>query len=78
MSVPAAAVGPILLGLATLAGTPDGWLPWVLRGSDAGAVALRRTLPPVILGLPALSFLHMKGRADSGTTCDQLSGTSAT
>lgn len=60
MAVPAA-VMIILIAVAVLANTPGGWLPWVLRGSDAGAVALRRTLPPVIVGLPVLTFLHMQG-----------------
>jgi hypothetical protein len=60
MSVPAA-VAIVLIALAVLANTPQGWLPWVLRGSDAGAVALRRTLPAVVIGLPASTFLHMQG-----------------
>ena len=60
MGVPAA-VAVVLLALAILAGTEDGWLRWVWHGSDAGAVALRRTLPPVVLGLPVLTFLHMHG-----------------
>jgi hypothetical protein len=62
MSVPAA-LAVVLLALASLARTRDGWLHWVLRGSDAGAMALRRTLPAVVLGLPALSFLHMQGES---------------
>ena len=60
MSV-SAAVAVVLIALAVLARTEDGWLRWVWHGSDAGAVALRRTLPPVILGLPVLTFLHMHG-----------------
>ncbi|MGQ0632594.1 MAG: hypothetical protein ACT4P1_16360 [Sporichthyaceae bacterium] len=60
MAVPAA-VAIVLIALAALANTPNGWLPWALRGSDAGAVALRHTLPPVVLGLPVLTFLHMQG-----------------
>lgn len=60
MAVPTA-VAIILLALAILANTPDGWLPWVLRGADAGAAALRHALPPVVLGLPVLTFLHLQG-----------------
>lgn len=60
MTVPAA-VAIVLIALAVLANTPNGGLPWVLRGPDAGAVALRRTLPPVVVGMPVLTFLHMQG-----------------
>lgn len=60
MAVPAA-VAVVLIALAILASTPGGWLPWVRRGTDAGAVALRHTLPAVVLGLPALSLLHLHG-----------------
>jgi hypothetical protein len=60
MSVPAAIV-VLLLAFAVLASVPDGWYQWVTGGTDAGAVALRKTLPPLILGLPAITFLHMQG-----------------
>ncbi len=60
MSVPAA-TSVVLISLALLATTPGGWLGWVWHGSDAGAVALRSTLPPVVLGLPLLTFVHMQG-----------------
>ncbi len=61
MAVPAA-VAVVLIAVAVLAVTEDGWLQWVWHGSDAGAVALRRTMPPVVLGLPVLTFLHMQGQ----------------
>jgi hypothetical protein len=60
MSVPAG-LAVVLIAVAVLALTEDGWLRWVWHGSDAGAVALRRTMPPVVLGLPVLTFLHMQG-----------------
>jgi hypothetical protein len=60
MAVPAA-VAIVLIAVAVLANTPGGWLPWVLRGTDAGAVALRRTLPVVVFGIPALTYLHLAG-----------------
>ena len=60
MSVPAA-IAIVLLAFAILASIPDGWYQWVTRGTDAGAVALRKTLPPLILGLPVITFLHMQG-----------------
>ncbi|GAA0609426.1 hypothetical protein GCM10009547_09380 [Sporichthya brevicatena] len=60
MSVPSA-VAVVLLALAVLARTKNGWVPWVWSGGDAGAAMLRRALPPVVLGLPALTFLHMQG-----------------
>lgn len=60
MSV-SAAVAVVLIALALLARTDEGWLQWVWHGSDAGAVALRRTLPPVVLGIPFLSYLHLHG-----------------
>ncbi|WP_019873633.1 hypothetical protein [Sporichthya polymorpha] len=60
MSVPAA-VAVVLLTFAVLARTPTGWLPWVWSGTDAGAAMLRRALPPVVLGMPALTFLHLQG-----------------
>lgn len=60
MSVPSA-LAVTFLGLAALARTPDGWFPWILHGRDAGAVALRRILPAVVLGVPVLSLVHMQG-----------------
>lgn len=62
MSVPAA-VAVVLIAVALLARTEDGWLQWVWHGSDAGGVTLRRTLPAVVLGIPTLSYLHMYGEA---------------
>jgi hypothetical protein len=60
MSVPAA-IAVVMLAFAILSAVPDGWYQWVTRGADAGAMALRRTLPPLVLGLPAITFLHMQG-----------------
>jgi hypothetical protein len=60
MSVPAA-VAVVLLAFAILAAIPDGWYQWVTRGTDAGAVALRKTLPALIVGLPLITFFHMNG-----------------
>lgn len=60
MSVPGA-IGVLMLAFAILSAVPDGWYQWVTRGADAGAMALRRTLPPLVLGLPVITFLHMQG-----------------
>ncbi len=55
------AVALQLLGLATLASVPGGLMPWVVRGTDAGGVLLRRLLPVALLGLPLIGWLRLRG-----------------
>jgi hypothetical protein len=53
---------PVLVAAAlSVTRVPGGRLRWLLRGHDAGAIALRRTLPPVVLGIPAMTVVHVEG-----------------
>jgi diguanylate cyclase (GGDEF)-like protein/PAS domain S-box-containing protein len=51
-----------LLGVALLASTPNGPLPWIVRGDDPGAKVLRRILPLVIVGMPIIVDLRLLGQ----------------
>jgi diguanylate cyclase (GGDEF)-like protein/PAS domain S-box-containing protein len=54
-------VAMVLLGVGLLASTPDGVLPWIVRGGDPGAALLRRVIPVTFAGLPALAWVRLLG-----------------
>lgn len=53
-----------LLGIATLAAVDGGLLTWTVRGTDAGALLLRRLLPLAVIGLPLIGFLCLLARRE--------------
>lgn len=53
------AVALVLLSIATLAAVPDGVVPWVLTGTDAGAILQRRLYPVALLVLPSLGLIRL-------------------
>ncbi|SHF57727.1 Signal transduction histidine kinase [Jatrophihabitans endophyticus] len=51
------ALGSALLAGASLAAVDGGLLTWAARGSDAGALLVRRLLPLALIGLPLIGYV---------------------
>jgi diguanylate cyclase (GGDEF)-like protein/PAS domain S-box-containing protein len=50
-----------ILGVGLLASTPNGPLPWIVRGDDPGSTVLRRILPAALVGVPVVAGVTLIG-----------------
>ena len=58
-------LGTFLLAVAALAAVEGGIFTWAVRGTDAGAVLLRRLLPLALVGLPLIGLASLAARRAS-------------
>src|SRR5438445_104043 len=57
----ACAVALALLSLAVMVEVSDSALWWILRGRDTGASIMRRVMPAVLLVVPVVGYLRLRG-----------------
>jgi signal transduction histidine kinase len=58
---PPAALAVLVLSVAALAAVRHGAATWLVYGRDAGALAMRRLMPVVLLGVPFVGLLVQRG-----------------
>lgn len=61
MALPTA-VSLMVLGIAMLLVVPGGFVGWLVDGSDAGAVLMRRVLPVTLVLIPVIGYLRLLGQ----------------